>query len=233
MTVPASVRTRNIFRSSYNTALGVTPATIWPKNTAYVFPTVAAIMTLYSTSVLDTTQQVLIDGLDANYSEISEVLTLNGQTGVNTVNQYLRINNLVVLTDSPQGDIALGTGTALLGVPANTYGFIAAGDNIQQSAVYTVPKGWSLFLTQGSLSMGAATGSHVVTANVYSRVNGVKYLNSKVVAANSFQPFPYNPEVEIAEKTDIWNNASTDSGSAAIAATFNGQLRRDTIGSVA
>ena len=231
MTIPASVRSRNIFRSAYNTLVGTVAATIWPKNTAYVFPTVASLMTLYSTSVLDTTQSVLIDGLDANYNEIQEVLVLNGQTGVSTTQQFFRINDLTVLVDSPVGDLSIGTGVALLGVPANTYGFIYAGDNISQSAVYTVPKGWSLFLTQGSLSMGATSGSHTVTADFFSRVNGVKYLTSKIVAANQFQPFPYNPEVEVPEKTDIWNNASTDAGTAAIAVTFNGQLRRDTIGS--
>lgn len=224
MTIPASVRSRNIFRSAYNTLIGTVAATIWPKNTAYVFPSVASLMTLYSTSVLDTTQSVLIDGLDANYNEIQEVLVLNGQTGVSTTQQFFRINGLTVLVDSPVGDISLGTGTALLGVPANTYGFIHAGDNISQSAVYTVPKGWSLFLAQGS---------HTVTADFFSRVNGVKYLTSKIVAANQFQPFPYNPEVEVPEKTDIWNTASTDAGTAALAVTFNGQLRRDTIGGAA
>jgi hypothetical protein len=230
MTIPASVRSRNIFRSAYNILVGTVAATIWPKNTAYVFPLAASLMTLYSTSNADTTQTVLVDGLDANYNEISEVLTLNGQTGVSTAQQFFRINGLTVLFDSPVGNIAIGTGAATAGVPANTYGFISAGDNMSQSAVYTVPNGWSLFLTQGSLSMGGSTGTQTVTANFYSRVNGVKYLTSKIIAANQFQPFPYNPEIEIPEKTDIWNSASTSAGDAAVTVTFNGQLRRDTIG---
>ena len=229
MTTPQTVRSRNIFRSAYNAVLSAVQATIWPKNTAYVFPTIASVMTLYSTSVLDTTQAVLIDGLDANYDEVSEVVMLNGQTGTNTVNQYLRINGLTVLNDSPVGDIALGTGVALLGVPTNTYGFIAATDNISQSAVYTVPNGWSLFLTEGTLSMGGSSGSQTLTANFYSRIGGVRYLTAKIIAANQFQPIPYNPEIEIPEKTDIWNNASTSSNTAGVAVTFNGQLRRNSL----
>lgn len=229
MTTPQSVRTRNLFRSAYNAVLGTVVATIWPKNTAYVFPTVASVMTLYSTSALDTTQTVLVDGLDADYNEISEVVALNGQTGTNTVNHYFRINGLTVLNDSPVGDIALGTGVALLGVPTNTYGFIAATDNISQSAVYTVPNGWSLFLTEGTLSMGGSSGSQTVTANFYSRIGGVRYLTAKIIAANQFQPIPYNPEVEVPEKTDIWNNAATSSTTAGVAVTFNGQLRRNSL----
>jgi hypothetical protein len=138
-----AVRERPIFRSAYNPAAGTANATVWPKNTLYVFPTVASTMTLYSTSTADTSQLVLIDGLDANYDEISEVVMLNGQTGRATTQSFFRINNMTVLTDSPQGDISIGTGVATAGVPTNTYGFIPHGDNMDASGVYTVPNGWT------------------------------------------------------------------------------------------
>lgn len=224
------LRQRPIFRSAYNPALTNTEATIWPKNTAYSFPVSASTMTLYSTSVSDTTQLVLIEGLDADYIETSEVLMLNGQTGRATANQYLRINTLTVLSDSPQGDISVGTGSATLGVPANTYGFIKAGDNLSASAVYTIPAGYTLLLTAGSISAGSASGSQTVTANFHSRINGVNYLTAKISLANSFQFFPYNPELTVPEKTDVYNNAVTSSGTMLVAATFNGYLVKNKIG---
>lgn len=218
-----------IFRNSYNATVGTTEATIWPKNTNYSFPVSASLMTLYSTSLTDTTQLVFIEGLDSNYVEISEILTLNGQAGIQSTKQFFRVNSMTVLTDSPQGDISFGTGVAVLGVPANTYAFIKAGDNMSQAAVYTVPAGYTLRIASGSISAGAATGSHNVTAKFYSKINGVKYLTSLITVANNFQFFPYTPNVEVPEKTDIYNNVITDAGTASVSATFNGWLIKNNI----
>jgi len=228
MAVPYA-RDRSIFRASYNSNVGTSEATVWPKNTAYVFPVSAGHMMLYSTSALDTTQLVLIDGLDSNYDEISEVLMLNGQTGRQTSLEYLRINTMTVLTDSPQGDIALGTGVATAGVPANTYGFIHAGDNITSAAVYTVPAGYTLRLASGSISSGGSSGSQTTTAKFRSRINGVTYLTANISIANNYQFFPYNPPLDLPEKTDVYNNVSTSSNTASVSATFNGWLVKNNI----
>lgn len=225
----STVRERHIFRSAYNPLVGTTPATVWPKNTAYVFPTVASVMTLYSTVLTDVGQLVLIEGLDASYNEISEVLPLNGQTGSNTALSYFRINNMTVLSDSPQGAISLGTGAAVLGVPANTYGYIAPGDNNDSTGVYTVPNGWTLNLMMGSISAGGSTGSQTVTADFRSILGGVNYLTAKIVLSNSFQPYPYNPELEVPSRTDIYTNASTNANTALVAITFNGTLNKNSL----
>ena len=220
---------RSIFRSSYNSSVSTTESTIWPKNTAYSFPVSASTMTLYSTSALDTTQSVLIEGLDTDYNEISEVLLLNGQTGRASTLSYLRVNTMTVLTDSPVGDIAFGTGAATAGVPANTYAFIHAGDNITNAAVYTVPVGYTLRLASGSISAGGSTGSQTITARFYSRINGVRYLTANISIANNYQFFPYNPNLDIPEKSDIYNNVITSASTASVSATFNGWLIRNHI----
>ena len=222
-------RDRSIFRSAYNPNVGSTEATIWPKNTAYVFPSAAGHMTLYSSSITDTTQLVLIDGLDVNYAEISEVLALNGQTGVDTTLEYLRINTMTVLTDSPQGNISLGTGLAVLGIPANTYAYINAGDNVTNAAVYTVPAGYTLRLASGSISAGGSTGSQTVTAKFRSRIGGVTYLTANISIANNYQFFPYNPALELPEKTDVYNNVATSANVSSVSATFNGWLIKNNI----
>lgn len=220
---------RSIFRSAYNPSVGTTEATIWPKNTAYVFPVAATQMTLYSTSTADTTQSVLIEGLDANYNEISEVLVLNGQTGRQSALSYLRVNTLMVLVDSPVGNIAFGTGAATAGVPANTYAYINAGDNISNAAVYSVPAGYTLRLTSGSISAGASTGSQTITAKFFSIIRGVKYLTANISIANNFQFFPYNPNLDIPEKSDVYNNVVASASTSSVSATFNGYLVRNGI----
>jgi len=221
---------RQIFRSAYNPTVGTSEATIWPKNTAYVFPSSASIMTLYSSSVFDMGMTVLVEGLDENYNEISEVVTLFGQVGAATQQSYLRINDLTVISPTVvRGDISIGTGTAVAGIPANTYGYISAGDNITNSAVYTVPAGYTLRLASGSISAGGSSGSQTVTAKFRSRINGVNYLTASISIANNYQFFPYNPTLDIPEKSDIFNNALTSSNTSAVSATFNGWLIKNNI----
>jgi len=229
MTTTIYTRQRPLFRSAYNPSLDATVGTIWPKNTPYTFPASATTMMLYSTSVADTTQLVLIEGLDSAYVEISEVLTLNGQTGRATTLSYLRINTMTVLSDSPVGNIAVGVGAATAGVPATTYGFIFAGDNASASAVYTVPANWTFRLISGSLSVGGTTGSQVATISFYSNVGGVRYLTSRIGSVNGFQFFPYNPSVDVPEKTDIYANGSMSSNTALVTATFNGYLVKNNL----
>jgi hypothetical protein len=220
---------RQIFRSAYNSAADSSEGTIWPKNTLYVFPSVAEKMSLYSSSTLDTTQSVLIEGLDANYNEISEVLILNGHTGTLSTLNYLRVNTMTVLVDSPLGNLSFGTGTVTNGLPANTYAYINAGDNITNTAVYSVPAGYTLRLSSGSISSGSSTGSQTVTAKFRSRINGVTYLTSNISIANNYQFFPYNPTLDIPEKSDVFNNVFTSSGAASVTATFNGWLIKNNI----
>lgn len=216
--------TTAVFRSAHNLNVTSTTSTLWSKGSLYTFPVSASTMTLYSTSTLDITQSVLIQGLDTNYLPISEVLVLNGQTGRTTTNSYLRINTMTVLTDSPVGDIALGTGGATAGVPVNTYGFIKSTENITAAAVYTVPAGYTLYLTSGSISAGDSSGSQTITANFYSRINGVVYLTSKIVLADAFQYFDYKIPLAVPEKTDVWNNVQASGSTLSAAATFNGYL---------
>lgn len=186
-------------------------------------------MTLYSSSTADTTQAVLIEGLDSNYVEISEVLVLNGQVGALSTKSYLRVNAMTVLVDSPVGNLSFGTGAATLGIPTNTYAYINAGDNITNAAVYTVPAGYTLRLSSGSISTGGSSGSQIVTAKFYSRINSVRYLTANITISNNFQFFPYNPTLEIPEKSDIFNNVATNANVAAVSATFNGWLIKNNI----
>ena len=115
-----------IYRTAYSTfATSAGVYCLWNRAAAYTFPASASVMKLSSSAVGDTTQLVLIEGLDANYNSISEVLQLNGQTGVTSTKSFLRVNDMTVLIDSPTGNIYFGTGTITAGVPANVYGFIS------------------------------------------------------------------------------------------------------------
>lgn len=203
--------------NAYNLSAGTSRTTVWPKNVNYVFPVSATTMKLYSTVVGDTTQTVLIQGLDASYNEIQETKVLNGQAGVTTTNSYLRINKMQVVLGNPTGDISLGTGAASGGVPAVTYGFILAGDGITLSAVYTIPAGYTLAITANTAVTGALSSTQTMIIGFRAiTLAGTSLLLNKLIQGNASVILDGDPMISIPEKTDITANSQTSGGTATI-----------------
>ena len=85
----------SFYKFGYNAAVSSTEETVWMQGGRYVWPTSASTMTISSADANDTSagtgaQTVTINGLDANYAEISETVTMDGQIAATTTNSYLR-----------------------------------------------------------------------------------------------------------------------------------------------
>ena len=94
----------------YQSSVTTTAIPIWENAAAYVYPTSATTLTLVSSSASDDTlASVLINGLDANFNPISETLFLNGVTGVTTVNSYLRVNSMILVSSGTGQTTNVGT----------------------------------------------------------------------------------------------------------------------------
>ena len=213
---------RAIFRSAYS--LNITNGqnyAIWNRTSGYTFPTVASTMTLSSSATGDVGQAVLISGLDANYNEISEVIVMNGQTAVTSTKSFFRVNDMLVLVDSPTGSIYFGTGTVTAGVPANVYGFISAGDNAMMAGVYTVPANHVLYIQGGSVNAALGNNNKYVTVAFSTTVAGVRYQAAKIVSGGGFQHYPYTPALAVPEKSDLLDLATTTDASTPSAVTVN------------
>lgn len=192
-------------------AVGATFIPIWENATAYTYPTVAAQMTMYSSSASDTAVSVRIDGLDSSYNLLSEVLVLtNGTTGVTTVNSYFRINSIVVVsssTNNPVGIIRLSNAAKTV-----TYAQINIGVGRSQMTIYTVPAGYTFYLER----VGAFTsaGPNKTTyyrstttspSGIASQVLTTPFITSYTVTRIVARPYT--------EKTDIQFEASSDASS--------------------
>ena len=125
--VPGHLQTHKF---GHNEALSTSFETIWSGSNLYTYPAAATFMNLTSTDIddvpLDTgAWNVTIFGLDAAYNQINETLQLNGQTRVQTTNQYLRVFRAFIretgTTMSNEGITYLGTGATAVGVPTNIY----------------------------------------------------------------------------------------------------------------
>jgi hypothetical protein len=136
-------------------------------NSAAAYPIVntAITLTLSSASANDTAagtgaRTVLVEGVGANFVLQSEVVTLNGQTGVNTVSTYLAVNAITVLSAGTglvnAGAIYAGFGTITTGVPASVLSAVAVGENKSQGCIYTVPAGYTWEVTSFSVAFSVA-----------------------------------------------------------------------------
>ena len=94
-------------------------------------------------------QVVEIHGLNKYWEEIEEFVITDGTTPVSTVHEYLRINNFHTMFAGAAlsvGDIDVRQ----VLTPANIMDRIGAGGNMSLQALYTVPAGYTAYITDWS-----------------------------------------------------------------------------------
>ena len=215
------------FKFGFNPDIDNTLETVWAQGGLYSYLSAATVLKISSSSTDDTSagtgaRTVTISGLDANYDEISETITLNGQTAVNSTLSYLRINRMVVRSAGTGGQnagvIYAGTGTVTTGVPANKYATIAIGDNQTLMALWTVPRGYTAYLTQTDVTLATTQNNKYCTCSLVVRPYGeVFQVKDRFVKAESTTTLTYSVPLKIAEKSDIEYRAIGDSIGADIA----------------
>ena len=153
---------------------GTIPETVGPLGSIYEFIAYdtgatnngAQFLRVASTSANDTesgtgANHVLIEGLDKDFKEISEVVVMNGTNAVATANQYLRLNNAQVVL---AGSLEKNAGTITITNAANSshdLGKIRTNVSKMQQAVYSVPANHTAYILefQGSMSRSSSSGS--------------------------------------------------------------------------
>jgi hypothetical protein len=211
----------------YQSAVGNTKIPVWENATAYTYITSASTLTLASSSASDDTlANILINGLDANFKPISETLTLNGVTGVTTINSYFRVNSLLMV--SPGTGQTTNVGTITLKQSSNIVAQINAGISKSQSTIYTVPAGYSFYLDFAEVNTSNSyTSSNIVTYSVQAINNntGVKLqvlqqpFVSIYTANRSSDPYLYS------EKTDVqWQLVTSTATTIAAGVIIAGKL---------
>ena len=215
----------HIYKFGQNSVVGNSVETIWQQGGLYSYPPSATTMTVSSSDTNDTSagtgaRTVQILGLDGDYNEISETITLNGQTAVTTTNSFLRVNRALVLTAGSggvnAGIIYVGTGTVTSGVPANIYTTIN-GDGTNQSlqAFWTVPANYNAYIHQTNISTGNSSNTPAVlkTLLVARPHGGVFNTKEIIVLTDGNHLENYSFPITLTEKTDIEFRAQSSSAS--------------------
>ena len=203
-----------VFQFGINNAVGTSFETIWTASSVYSYLSAASVLKISSGSADDASagtgaRTVRIRGLDANYNEISETVTLNGQTAVNTTNSYLRVFSLVVLTAGSGGVNAgilyAGTGTVTSGVPANVFAQVEIGYCSSTMALWTVPAGYTAYVTSYTFTSNSSTANNQITGAVIIRPFGGVFsfeATAKMEGGNSFDRH-FDTYLVVQEKSDI------------------------------
>lgn len=223
----------SVTKFGYKANVSTTRLTLWPEDAALTYRTTAIAMQLASTDAKDNgassplgvgAQTVQIFGLDANYAEIDEIVTLEGISQVETTKEYLRVFRLVVLSAGSEADnagiIYCGTGlpSPFIGKPTVVHSLVAAGENQSEQCFYTVPAGQTAILEYVFGSVG--TGK-ILTIGVYARPFGQVFQNKgKIITTAAPAPVDPPPVMPFAEKTDIELRAFVDSTTGAASGIF-------------
>jgi hypothetical protein len=224
---------KTLFKFGNNSDINGTLETIWSQGGIYAYPAAATVMKVSSSDANDDAagtgaRTVTVSGLDANYNEVSETVELDGQTEVLTTTQFIRVNRAFVVTagsgGTAAGTIYVGTGTVTAGVPATIYAVITLGDNQTTMAVWTVPAGYTLYITGGTFSAASNNAAQYVLGEFVIRPFGGVFRLAADITVNS-NVFRYDWEVPLAipEKTDIEARAIALSGTNFyVTASFEG-----------
>lgn len=214
----------------YNSDIDTAVETVWPYGGLLSFPAAALQMKVSSSNANDTAagtgaRTVYIAGLDASHNEISETVTLNGQTAVLTTNSYLHINEAYVVSagslNGAAGDIYIGTGVVTAGVPATVYDIIAYDYNKRITGSYTVPAGYTAYLEQGLFSSGSSAGGTSVTGRLMTRgTNDIRLTSAIVTLNNGSADYAFEYPIVIPEKTTVEAQAFATANNNAASSMF-------------
>ena len=132
------------------------------------------LLSIASTNINDTAagtggRTILIVGLDLKFNTKVETISLNGRTPVNTINQYLRINEMILSSsgslNTNQGIIYCSdtTDTFSLGVPQNrVYDIMDISNGLSKTGIYTIPNGFKMIGEMINISTNATEAKPAV-----------------------------------------------------------------------
>ena len=173
-------------------------------------------------------QSVRVWGLDANYAQQTEDVTLHATDGtiaVDTANTYIRLDRCKVLTAGSGGANAGALTARQKTTTANIFMVLPIGYNQTMIAAYTIPAGKTGYL----LAWFAATsGKTNADANVrirmreFGEVFAVKEELTIKAAGSSYTQRHYDvPKNSLSEKTDVFIEADANANDSGISAGFD------------
>lgn len=224
-----------IHKFGHQESIGTNFETIWEGGGIYTYLASASVLKISSDDVNDDSGgtgaiTVEITGLDSNFLDLTETITLDGQTPVNTSNSFIRVFRMIVRSAGSGGEnagtIYAGTGNVVGGVPDNIFAQMDPGANQTLMAMFTIPDNKTGFFLQEYLSVAKAQD---ITSIVVVRPNGEVFqqkAHMELFQNNYIFPFLASAPT-LNERTDLETRAKTSAGTAHVSGGFDLLLIED------
>lgn len=209
---------------------------LWDGGGTWAAPTAARVHAIVSTDTNDDSggtgaEVVRIYGLDGNYNEATEDVTLDGTTPVNTSGSYRMIHRMMVIQYANGANTGVNAGdiTATAATDATVTAQISAGYNQTLMAIYMVPAGKRAHIGRLFSSMSSKVNASVVVELIvkpFGEPPQVKNLWAMQDGGSASYQVHYAVLPEISEKSIILLRASSDTDNSAVAGGFDVILTR-------
>jgi hypothetical protein len=220
-----------IHKFGHNSDLGTAIEDVWAAGGVHSFLTAATLLEVVSDDVNDTSagsgaRTVTLEGLDGDFKEITETVSMNGTSAVATTQSFIRIHRAYVATNGTYGTGSAGditvrvvsAGATQAIIQETTFDAVAWDYGQSQIARYTVPAGKFAFLShvhvgcesnkRADFALFQRQGADVVAApftpqRVIETFDGV----------SGDIEFTFDAPIILPAKTDIFMMARLSSGS--------------------
>jgi len=211
-----------------NSNVGTTEEDVWGVGGFLLYLTSAETMDIVSDDADDNSagsgaRTLFVQGVDASYNPVSETINMNGLGTVTTVNSYLRVFSMVVLTAGASA-VNEGTITATATTSLTTQAQIGPGDGQALMTHFTVSAGRTAYLSQYYYSINKKT-SLSADMRLFVRPFGGAWNLKSILGGNSLgdnsdgRSFEF--PIEITEKSDIRITAIGSASAGDISAGFD------------
>jgi len=198
----------------------------------YPYLATASVLDVYSSSTDDDVggtgvDEIKIDGVDTNWDLLTETVTLDGTTSVQTTKSFLRVYR--ASTTGPNNVTPRAVNVGDIDIEANSTGDplarIAAGNGRTFQTHMVVPNGKRGYIYTADINMAGKSSGVVVVKMLASQDRG-PWLTTEVVAVSGSggetvttleYPMPYGG---IPARSDIKFVANPDSNSLAVAVSY-------------
>ncbi len=205
---------------------GAAEETIWEGGGTYPFQSSAQSLEVLSASGDDTSagtgaRTITLIGLDANYAEQTQVITLNGTSVVAITGTWLRVHRCSVTT-AGTGGVNAGLITVRIASAGATLLVIGAGNGQTLMAVYTIPAGITGYMLSYYCSANATPTPPYCDIKLFTRPStGVLNLKHQQALGPGYFYHKFEAPFKITEKTDIYLNATSSVNNTDVCGGFD------------
>lgn len=211
---------KTVFKFGFNPDINSVEETVWDVGGIYAYPSSAVAMTVTTdagTPANDNGVKVIVFGLDEDYNEVNQEVTLAGAGTATTTQTFLRVFRAYVSgSQAPTGNLNITNG-------ATTYARITLNENQTLMAMWTVPAGYTGFIDHVNIATGTTNANQYITAQLVQRTQGgvFRVMMKQTLGSGGVADFLIRYPISVPEKTDLEVRAESSGANNLVSANFS------------